>query len=122
MDTKESLRELEFIKDILQIRDWEEVIPGFSEEVFASMKDPVSSDLHSGKDISAAVIGNIPPQTGNGRECLPEVVIELDGVKLKNDVDYDVVYRNNIEPGTGIAIVIGLGNYFGIQTASFEIQ
>ena len=122
MDTKESLRELDFIKDILQIWDWEDVIPGFSEEVFASMKDSVPSSLHSGKDLSAAVISDIPPQIGNGRECLPEVVIELDGVRLENDIDYDVVYRNNIEPGTGIVIVIGLGDYCGIQTASFEIQ
>ena len=35
--------------------------------------------------------------------------------------DYTVSYENNVQPGTAIANVTGLGNYFGKLSANFNI-
>ena len=124
MDTKNSLTELDFIKNILKIKSWGDVIPDFSEDVFLALKDPKDTGLGKGNDrsdISAAEVENIAPQAYTGFECLPDVAVTFSGRKLQNDVDYDVVYQDNIEPGKGRAIIIGLGQFTGLKEVSFEI-
>ena len=51
-------------------------------------------------------------------EKCPEVTIE----GLDPDTDYDVTYSNNINVGTGTAIITGKGNYTGTLSVSFLIE
>lgn len=52
----------------------------------------------------------------------PKVDVYLHGVRLKEDRDYIVSYIKNTEPGTGYAIVTGIGNYKDAVVISFKIR
>lgn len=56
-----------------------------------------------------------------GEAYTPEPVVTLGGVRLTKNVDYTVVYRNNVNVGTASVIVIGLGKYSSSKTANFSI-
>ena len=58
--------------------------------------------------------------TGNLLE--PYVTVKLDGQILTRYQDYDVVYQNNLNPGQGKIVVVGIGSYTGYRTAGFTIQ
>ena len=124
MDTKESLQELDFIKDILDVTNWDEIMPEFNDKVFEmSGKGDSNYSINLGKkDISKGLIATIAEQNYTGKECLPDILIEYNGEKLQNDKDYDVVYLNNIEEGEAQAIVVGLNKYYGILKTSFVIK
>ena len=124
MDTKESLQELDFIKDILDVTNWDEIMPEFNDKVFEmSVKGDSNYSINLGKkDISKGLIATIAEQNYTGKECLPDILIEYNGEKLQNDKDYDVVYLNNIEEGEAQVIVVGLNKYYGILKTSFVIK
>ena len=121
MDTENSYELLSRIKDILCISDWNEVIENFNPEIFKSMKKKKYDVLYDGIDISSAEVADISNQQYTGYECLPEVEVKLGGVVLKNDIDYDVVYVDNIDKGTAKAIIVGIGEYIGIIEKTFTI-
>lgn len=52
----------------------------------------------------------------------PKINVYLHGVRLKENRDYLVSYIKNTEPGTGYAIVTGIGNYKDTITTSFKIR
>lgn len=124
MDTQDAPALLEGMLEILNITDWSEEIPYFNAGAFAAMR-PLSNEeklsLEQKTDISGAVISAIPDQSYTGSECLPEITVSVDGRVLENDVDYDVVYQNNIEQGEATVIVVGLNEYGGMARASFTI-
>ena len=47
----------------------------------------------------------------DGQPKEPAVTVLFDGVALRKDVDYTVSYEDNVEIGTGCAIVRGIGEY-----------
>ena len=85
---------------------------GFDEATAADEADP---------DISRASI-QVKDQTYTGAPLEPAVTVELDGTKLKEGTDYELSFKDNVEPGTASVTVRGLGDYFGTATAAFAIK
>ena len=59
-----------------------------------------------------------------GRPEIKEVQVQLKSglTFLKNKVDYEVSYRNNVNVGTAEAVITGIGNYTGTVTKTFQIK
>ncbi len=75
------------------------------------------------KDISAtATIADIEAKTYTGEELKPELTVKDGETLLKKGTDYDVVYTDNVFPGTATATVTFKGNYTGTAKKTFEIQ
>ena len=55
------------------------------------------------------------------KNLTPKVKVKLDGNVLTQDVDYTVSYSDNYYAGTATVIVLGIGEYDGMVTGSFEI-
>lgn len=88
---------------------------GTVEKMFQIVADPY--------DISGASIALTPdeaPYTGKAIE--PGVTVSMFGKELVKGRDYEVTYKDNIEPGFGKVLVTGTGEYHGEQTAIFFIE
>lgn len=73
------------------------------------------------KDISNTTITDIEDKTYTGKLITPEVRIkDGDNILIKNK-DYTISYINNMNIGTGIAIITGIGDYSGRIEKSFNI-
>lgn len=121
MDTKYAIQELWYIKNILGIEAWDEIITDFDEALFTGWNEwNIANNVK--KDISLAMVEEIKAQKYTGSECLPEVSVSIDGIQLINDIDYDVVYMDNISVGVAKMVIVGLNNYCGIKEVSFMIQ
>lgn len=58
----------------------------------------------------------------DGSEKKPVVNVVFEGNTLKENVDYVLVYENNILPGTANVKVEGIGQYKGIVELSYDIK
>ena len=58
----------------------------------------------------------------DGTEQKPAVIVKDGETTLEEDVDYTLVYENNIDAGTATVTLTGKGNYEGTQTAEFTIE
>ncbi len=56
-----------------------------------------------------------------GYERKPAVIVTRGEIELTEGVDYIVSYENNINAGTALAIVTGIGNYSGTNEEEFTI-
>ena len=75
------------------------------------------------KDISAAEISDIPDQIYTGQAVTPSITAKLDRyTSLVEGVDYTVKYVDNIQAGTGSALIVGKGNYTGSVEKKFVIR
>lgn len=74
------------------------------------------------KDVSGATIEEIAAQPYTGNELKPKLVVKDGGTTLNEGTDYDVVYTDNVFPGTATATVTFKGNYTGTAKKTFEIQ
>lgn len=72
-------------------------------------------------DLAYATIDVIADQTKTGEPLCPAPTVELEGKTLVEDVDYTVSYEDNVEEGTAMLVVAGIGNCTGQQHATFEI-
>ncbi|MGN8626705.1 DUF5722 domain-containing protein [Bulleidia sp. HCP3S3_F2] len=118
MDKENSLINLSYFTTILGIDSWDSIIPNINSVNFNKTDNDEELEL---KDISYGNINIIPNQKYTGEEILPEIWVEFEGNPLINDVDYDVVYLDNIDSGNAKVVVVGLGEYSGILTSSFHI-
>lgn len=59
-----------------------------------------------------------------GEECKPDVVVKHGDIILKQGIDYEVSYKDNIDSGTGHVLISAIdeGNYTGSLHASFTIH
>ena len=75
------------------------------------------------KDISETVMEDIAPQTYHGSRIEPYVsLIDMERkVQLQRNIDYDIIYQNNVNKGTATVTVVGRGNYTGSMEKTFEI-
>lgn len=80
--------------------------------------DSIDSQL---QNISTATISKISDKTYTGSSITPDIIISINGETLKQNVDYKVFYSNNINVGTGIATVVGIGDYTGTVETTFKI-
>ena len=58
----------------------------------------------------------------DGTEKKPEVILMDGGQKLAEGEDYTVAYEDNVEIGTGRAIITGIGHYEGTAECTFDIK
>ena len=73
-------------------------------------------------NLAYSEVTGITSQTYTGTPSVPIPTVILDGKKLIKDVDFTVSYTNNINVGTVIVTVTGIGNYEGSTTATFDIE
>ncbi len=72
------------------------------------------------KSLEKAVV-QVPDQQWTGKELTPAPKVTLDGVALKADEDYTVIYSANKDKGTATVTVTGKGNYKDLVTGTFRI-
>ena len=121
MDKKDSLENLSFIKEILGISNWNEVIDNFDKDIFKQFENS-QEDGKDKIDLSNVKITNIENQKYTGEECLPDVTVEYEGRQLISDVDYDVVYFDNVNIGQATALIVGMGDFTGTQKVEFKVE
>lgn len=73
------------------------------------------------KDIKFIKLADIENQVYTGKEIKPEVVVSSDEIVLKENTDYTITYKNNIQVGTASIEINGIGNYTGTITKTFNI-
>ena len=72
--------------------------------------------------ISDASVTNIETKTYTGKAITQTFELSLDGNMLIKDTDYITSYENNINAGTAILTVTGIGKYTGTITKTFTIK
>lgn len=82
----------------------------------AATAGPAAIDMHD------AEVGLSGDYSYTGEAITPSVRVSLAGQELKEGVDYEVSYRDNVELGTATVTVTGLGDHVGVATASFDIK
>ncbi|MGI6216038.1 MAG: cell wall-binding repeat-containing protein [Coriobacteriales bacterium] len=73
-------------------------------------------------NINSATVADIPNETYNGSEHTPEPVVTYNGTTLVKGTDYSLSYVNNIDAGTAIVYVNGMGSYVGSKQITFTID
>lgn len=73
-------------------------------------------------EIKDSDIKTINPQSYTGKEIRPKVKISYKGKKLIKNLDYTIIYKNNINIGTAKIIIKGKGIYSGKRTINFDIK
>ena len=73
------------------------------------------------KDINYTTILDIPDYEYTGKEIKCPVTIESDNITLKEGKEYQIKYINNTNIGTATIEIIGIGNYTGKATKTFNI-
>ena len=58
----------------------------------------------------------------DGTPKTPAVSIKLDTLNLQENVDYDLLYYNNIDVGTAYVVVVGKGNCTGTSKVEYQIS
>ena len=81
----------------------------------------VRPDIRFSIEDLAVSIENIDIQYATGTAVQPQVSVSLDDRVLENGRDYTVSYEDNVNPGTGYAIVEGTGNFTGSRRTPFVI-
>ena len=66
-------------------------------------------------------VGKVSNQRHSGDEIEPSVEIRDGSVLLKEGSDYSVIYSNNVSVGTAQVEIVGMGNYSGSRTVTFQI-
>jgi hypothetical protein len=70
---------------------------------------------------SDIIVPFIDEQAYTGSAIIPEIVISDNGTVLTENVDYELTFANNVDPGKATVTITGLGKYTGEVTISFEI-
>jgi len=72
-------------------------------------------------NIATMTADEIPDQIYTGSAVTPDVSLTNGTYKLEKGKDYVLEYMNNIEIGTGIITITGIGNYSGSKIQAFNI-
>nr|MCR5028698.1 InlB B-repeat-containing protein [Fibrobacter sp.] len=70
---------------------------------------------------SDMIVPFIDEQVYTGSAITPKILVYDGETLLTENVDYELTFANNVEPGTATVTLKGLGNYAGEVTISFEI-
>lgn len=82
----------------------------------AATAGPAAISIHD------AEVGLSGDYSYTGEAITPSVRVSLAGQELREGIDYEVSYRDNVELGTATVTVTGLGDHVGVATASFDIK
>ncbi len=103
---------------------WDETSVPFILTADAEVCACYSATAKEPKDISAAVISDICPVSYTGSPITPEFTVTEAGENgrvLTEGKDFTLSYADNTDAGTASVTVIGIGDYSGTRTKSFEI-
>ena len=64
----------------------------------------------------------IKPQKCTGKKIKPNVVITLQGKKLRKNTDYKLTYSKNVKVGKAKIKITGKGRYKGTRKVTFRIK
>ncbi len=73
-------------------------------------------------NINKCMIDSIPDQTYSGKEIKPHLNIIYEDYELVENTDYILEYRDNVNAGTAVVTVTGIGYYKGQRDVKFEIN
>lgn len=62
-------------------------------------------------DVDDITVSKIPMQQYTGKAIKPKVIVENGDVVLRNNIDYQFFYQNNINIGMGKIVIMGAGQY-----------
>ncbi len=81
-------------------------------------------EIQTQKDLSSSdiTIDPIGAVIFNGSNQYPDVIVKDGNTILTNGIDYTVSYMNNINAGTAMVTITGMGNYTGSKNATFTIN
>ncbi|MCR5778241.1 MAG: hypothetical protein K6G84_12655, partial [Lachnospiraceae bacterium] len=82
------------------------------------VKEKAPDDISDSR-ISATISPNVVIY--DGEEHMPKVYMTANGMPLTENKDFTVSYEDNVDVGTAIAKVSGMGDYSGKITLTFEI-
>lgn len=71
--------------------------------------------------ITKAKVSAISNVKYTGEEIKPEPAVTYEGKSLTKDVDYKVLYDNNVDAGTAKVLIYGINEYAGIKKVPFTI-
>lgn len=74
------------------------------------------------KSLVGITVNDLPGYTYTGEAIKPAIAVKLDGITLKEDVDYKVSYSDNVDVGEATVWITGMGNYQGMVDKSFDIK
>lgn len=74
------------------------------------------------KDISDLDLNGLINASYTGNPIKPDITITYNGEKLKENKDYEVSLKNNINVGTATINVTGINEYIGTTSTSFKIK
>ena len=72
-------------------------------------------------DIAQAEVEAVADQTATGKPICPQPAVVYDGKTLEKGTDYELSYKNNVEPGTATIVIAGKGDFTGTKTVNFAI-
>ena len=72
-------------------------------------------------NIATLTASAIPDQIYTGSAVTPDVSVKNGNYTLVKDKDYTLSYMNNVNIGTGIVTITGIGRYAGVKIQSFNI-
>ncbi|MCL2282685.1 MAG: YDG domain-containing protein [Fibromonadales bacterium] len=85
------------------------------------LKLPALTGKIEPKELAEGAIQPIPQQIYSNAKLTPDVVVKDDTLTLVKDIDYTASYENSTEIGRATVTVTGINNYFGTDSAKFEI-
>lgn len=74
------------------------------------------------KNIQEATINDISIQPYTGKEVRPKIIAKFNNETLKEEIDYHLIYKDNIETGIAQVYIYGQGNFNNFVIKEFEIQ
>lgn len=72
--------------------------------------------------LSSCAVSSIAAQAYTGSALMPKPTVTYESAILKEDVDYTLSYRNNVNVGTASVVIAGKGSYTGSKTVAFVIS
>ncbi len=109
-----------------------DLLKSVSEDMGASGKDiyygygcPVfekSESKTTGGDLSGATLSDFDSKIAyTGSELVQSPVVIVKGNVLREGIDYEISYSDNIEVGTATMVIRGIGDYSGTLRKSFQV-
>lgn len=118
-----SIGQIDFQKSLEKARTLMQKPLILQEEVNSAAEDlqGTINGLRMKPSVSDLQIANIADHTYCGSAILTPVQIKDGGYTLRKDTDYQVAYRNNLNAGTAVVIITGIGDYCGKVEKKFRI-
>ena len=116
----ELLKDTDYTVSVIESGNYDHVtvtgVGNYSGTLTRSIK---KSELNA---LDMAVVSDIPDQTYTGEYIRPEVTLTYNGEELVYGTDYYLTYENNINAGTTVITVTGMGAYAGtVREIPFNI-